>query len=219
MARTIPERAGGPGFGTPPADYRQSCPELDQRRAHGTRARRATGRPVLPSRLRRPAQGPLDGLGHRAHQPAPPQRGLRAGRGAHPTRRGSAPAGDHRRLQRPDASTVESALLRTRWQYQDARGGARRVRRARRHPEQLRHGIFAGPKTFKAWVRYSGPGPIWSPDIDDIGFLSMAIKLMGVRSQADGRREIHTGSVRDVGADIRHARHARPMRSCRSGAT
>ena len=29
-------------------------------------------------------------------------------------------------------------------------------------------------------MRYSGPGPIWSPDIDDIGFLSMAIKLMGV---------------------------------------
>lgn len=47
-------------------------------------------------------------------------------------------------------------------------------------PAQLRHGIFAEPKTYKAWVRYSGPGPIWSPDIDDIGFLSMAIKLMGV---------------------------------------
>jgi hypothetical protein len=47
-------------------------------------------------------------------------------------------------------------------------------------PERLRHGIFAEPKTYKAWVRYSGPGPIWCPDIDDIGFLSMAIKLMGV---------------------------------------
>jgi hypothetical protein len=47
-------------------------------------------------------------------------------------------------------------------------------------PDHLRHGIFAEPRTFKAWVRYSGPGPVWSPDIEDIGFLSMAVKLMGV---------------------------------------
>lgn len=47
-------------------------------------------------------------------------------------------------------------------------------------PVHLRHGVFAEPRTFKAWVRYSGPGPYWSADIDDIGFLSMSIKLMGV---------------------------------------
>jgi hypothetical protein len=47
-------------------------------------------------------------------------------------------------------------------------------------PAHLRHGIFAEPRTFKAWVRYSGPGPVWSADIEDIGFLSMAIKVMGV---------------------------------------
>jgi hypothetical protein len=47
-------------------------------------------------------------------------------------------------------------------------------------PERLRRGIFAQPGRFRAYVRYSGPGPIWSPDIDDIGFMSMAIKLMGV---------------------------------------
>jgi hypothetical protein len=47
-------------------------------------------------------------------------------------------------------------------------------------PAHLRHGIFAEPRTFRAWVRYSGPGPLWCADIDDIGFLSMAIKLMGV---------------------------------------
>ena len=47
-------------------------------------------------------------------------------------------------------------------------------------PAHLRHGIFAEPRTFRAWVRYSGPGPVWSADIDDIGFMSMAIKLMGV---------------------------------------
>jgi hypothetical protein len=47
-------------------------------------------------------------------------------------------------------------------------------------PEHMRRGIFATPRTYKAWVRYSGPGPLWQPDIEDIGFLSMAIKLMGV---------------------------------------
>lgn len=47
-------------------------------------------------------------------------------------------------------------------------------------PEQMRRGIFARPTTYKAWVRYSGPGPFVTPDIDDVGFLSMAIKLMGV---------------------------------------
>lgn len=47
-------------------------------------------------------------------------------------------------------------------------------------PPHLRHGIFAQPRSFPAWVRYSGPGPIAPPDIDDVGFVSMAIKLMGV---------------------------------------
>jgi hypothetical protein len=45
----------------------------------------------------------------------------------------------------------------------------------------MRQGIFADPgRMYRAWVRYSGPGPVWSADIDDIGFLSMAIKLMNV---------------------------------------
>jgi hypothetical protein len=47
-------------------------------------------------------------------------------------------------------------------------------------PPHLRHGILAQPHSFPAWVRYSGPGPIAPPDIDDVGFVSMAIKLMGV---------------------------------------
>ncbi len=47
-------------------------------------------------------------------------------------------------------------------------------------PAHMRRGIFAEPKTYRAWVRYSGPGPIWCADIDDIGFLSIAVKLMGV---------------------------------------
>jgi hypothetical protein len=47
-------------------------------------------------------------------------------------------------------------------------------------PQQLRHGIYAQPRTYRAWVRFSGPGPYITPDIDDIGFMSISIKLMGV---------------------------------------
>jgi len=47
-------------------------------------------------------------------------------------------------------------------------------------PPRLRHGIFAQPKTYRAWVRFSGPGPYVTPDIDDVGFMSISIKLMGV---------------------------------------
>jgi len=47
-------------------------------------------------------------------------------------------------------------------------------------PSELRHGIFAEPKTYRAWVRFSGPGPYITSDIDDVGFMSISIKLMGV---------------------------------------
>ncbi len=47
-------------------------------------------------------------------------------------------------------------------------------------PAELRHGIYAQPKTYRAWVRFSGPGPYITPDIDDVGFMSISIKLMGV---------------------------------------
>lgn len=47
-------------------------------------------------------------------------------------------------------------------------------------PERMRRGIFAEPRSYRAWVRFSGPGPYVTPDIDDVGFMSMTIKLMGV---------------------------------------
>jgi hypothetical protein len=47
-------------------------------------------------------------------------------------------------------------------------------------PPEFRHGIFAQPQTYRAWVRFSGPGPYVTPDIDDVGFMSISIKLMGV---------------------------------------
>ena len=45
---------------------------------------------------------------------------------------------------------------------------------------EFRRGIYAEPKTYRAWVRFSGPGPYVTPDIDDVGFMSISIKLMGV---------------------------------------
>ena len=48
-------------------------------------------------------------------------------------------------------------------------------------PPEWRHGVFAEPpRTFRAWVRFGGPGPASPPDIDDVGVLSIGIKLMGV---------------------------------------
>ena len=47
-------------------------------------------------------------------------------------------------------------------------------------PEPMRRGIFAAPRTYRAWVRFAGPGPYVTRDIDDVGFMSMSIKLMGV---------------------------------------
>src|SRR5437773_1227080 len=47
-------------------------------------------------------------------------------------------------------------------------------------PPQFQRGIYAKPQTFRAWVRFSGPGPYITPDIDDVGFMSISIKLMGV---------------------------------------
>ena len=47
-------------------------------------------------------------------------------------------------------------------------------------PPPFRHGIFKEPRTYRAWVRFSGPGPYVTPDIDDVGFMSISIKLMGV---------------------------------------
>ena len=47
-------------------------------------------------------------------------------------------------------------------------------------PTKFRHGIFAQPKPYRAWVRFSGPGPYITPDIEDVGFMSISIKLMGV---------------------------------------
>ncbi|GAC1427589.1 MAG: catalase family protein [Chloroflexota bacterium] len=47
-------------------------------------------------------------------------------------------------------------------------------------PLPLRQGIFARPATYRAWVRFAGPGPLAPPDMDDNGILSIGVKVMGV---------------------------------------
>lgn len=47
-------------------------------------------------------------------------------------------------------------------------------------PEHCRKGVFANPRSYPAYVRYSGPGPNVPADIQDVGFMSMAVKLMDV---------------------------------------
>lgn len=46
--------------------------------------------------------------------------------------------------------------------------------------DNLRQGIFKYSKTYPAWVRFAGPGPLAPADMKDNGVLSMGIKLMGV---------------------------------------
>lgn len=50
-------------------------------------------------------------------------------------------------------------------------------------PDELRQGIFQTPRSFKAWVRFAGPGPFAPADADDNGILSMSVKLMGVEGE------------------------------------
>lgn len=47
-------------------------------------------------------------------------------------------------------------------------------------PPGLRHGIFATARDYPAWVRFAGPGPDSPPDIEDVGVLSIGVKVMGV---------------------------------------
>jgi hypothetical protein len=59
-------------------------------------------------------------------------------------------------------------------------------------PANMRQGVFAAPKSYPAWVRFSGPGPDSPKDINDVGFVSMTIKLMGVEGPKLLDDETHT---------------------------
>ena len=47
-------------------------------------------------------------------------------------------------------------------------------------PDHVRRGLFAKPNSYPAWVRFSGPGPYWPSDLNDLGQCSVGIKVMGV---------------------------------------
>ena len=59
-------------------------------------------------------------------------------------------------------------------------------------PERLRKGLFARPETYRCWVRFSGPGPHVEPDINDVGFGSISVKVMGVPGVKIWDDEKHT---------------------------
>lgn len=50
-------------------------------------------------------------------------------------------------------------------------------------PDELRQGVFQTARTYKAWVRFAGPGPFAPADVDDNGILSISIKLLGVEGE------------------------------------
>ena len=104
---------------------------------------------------------------------------------------------------------LQAGRLRARRQHQDPRhrpGGGHHPRRPAAH---LRHGIFASPRTFPAYVRFSGPGPDLPEDIKDVGFGSMTIKLMDVPGPKLMDDEKHTQDLLCVSPRLRHPEHSR----------
>ncbi|HEY4079368.1 MAG TPA: catalase family protein [Burkholderiaceae bacterium] len=47
-------------------------------------------------------------------------------------------------------------------------------------PAEFRQGVFALARSYPVWVRFAGPGPLSPADIDDVGVLSIGVKLMAV---------------------------------------
>ncbi len=47
-------------------------------------------------------------------------------------------------------------------------------------PEHMRKGIFSSVRSYPAYIRFSGPGPDVPADMRDVGFTSMALKIMDV---------------------------------------
>lgn len=59
-------------------------------------------------------------------------------------------------------------------------------------PPSLKVGLFRQAKTFPAYVRFGGPGPLVVADTKDNGILSMGIKVMGVPGKKLLDEEQHT---------------------------
>lgn len=59
-------------------------------------------------------------------------------------------------------------------------------------PEELKVGLFRETRSFPAWVRFAGPGPLVTPDIENNGILSIGIKVMNVPGKKIGNDEKFT---------------------------
>lgn len=58
--------------------------------------------------------------------------------------------------------------------------------------DHLRVGLFKELQCYPAWIRFAGPGPLATPDIDNNGILSIGIKVMGVEGKKLSDDEKHT---------------------------
>lgn len=47
-------------------------------------------------------------------------------------------------------------------------------------PAHVRHGLLAEPRTYRAFVRFAGPGPLAPPDLRDNAIMSIGVKVLGV---------------------------------------
>jgi hypothetical protein len=84
-------------------------------------------------------------------------------------------------------------------------------------PPQFRKGIFAVRRSYPAWVRFSGPGPYVTPDIDDVGFMSISVKLMDVPGPKLMDEEKHTQDMFGVSPPTFVTPTPTRTRICRNG--
>ena len=74
-------------------------------------------------------------------------------------------------------------------------------------PVQLRHGLFARPDTYRAFVRFAGPGPTAPPDLHDNAIMSIGVKVLGVAGpKLLGRGVVDPGPARHQRSDVHHSR-------------
>ena len=67
-------------------------------------------------------------------------------------------------------------------------------------PTTLQAGLFAKAGQYPAYVRFGGPGPLVTPDIDNNGILSIGIKVMGVDGDKLMSDERHTQDFLGISA-------------------
>ena len=66
--------------------------------------------------------------------------------------------------------------------------------------EDLRIGVLQPGKNYRAYVRFGGPGPLVTPDIENNGILSVGVKLMGVEGEKLSDDEKHTQDFLGISA-------------------